>query len=148
MTAEAFNPADELKRTIAEGGISEDALRAITGIQPEKLRSFLDADPGMTGLTTERRALSIDESSRLSILAAHLTQGMQIDDDERLTAIFESLTLDCHLTLDNIAQLTGLDIDDLDSALRDPRTVPMHKKYELAIKGSYLVNAVNQARGR
>lgn len=149
MTSQTFNPADELRRIIAEGRISEDALQAMTGIQPEKLRSFLnDAKPGMTGLTTEPQALSNDESARLSILAAHLTEGMRIGDDERLKAIFESLTIECRLTPQNIAQLTGLDVDDLESALRDPRTVPIEKKYELAIKGSYLINAVNQVRGR
>lgn len=149
MTSETFNPVDELKRILAEGRISEDALQAITGIQPEKLRSFLDdAKPGMTALATEPQALSGEESTRLSILAAHLTEGLRIGDDERLKAIFESLTMECRLTLRNIAQLTGLDIDDLRSALRDPRTVPIDKKYELAITGSYLINAVNQARGR
>lgn len=149
MTSETFKPVDELKRILAEGRISEDALQAITGIQPEKLRSFLDeAQPGMTGLTTEPQALSGDESARPSILAAHLAEGLRIGDDERLKAIFESLTIECRLTLQNIAQLTGLDVDDLRSALRDPRTVPIDKKYELAIKGSYLINVVNQARGR
>ena len=149
MTSEIFNPADELRRIIAEGRISEDALQAITGMPPEKLRSFLiEATPGMTGLTTELQALSNDESARLSILAAHLTEGLRIGDDERLKAIFESLTIECRLTPREIAQLTGLDVDDLEGALRDPRTVPIEKKYELAIKGSYLINAVKRARGQ
>lgn len=129
MTSEMHNSADELRRIIAEGRISEDALQAITGIQPEKLRSFLnEAMSGTTGLTAEPQALSNDESARLSILAAHLTEGLRIGDDERLKAIFESLTIECRLTPRNIAQLTGLDVDDLESALRDPRTVPLAKK--------------------
>ena len=149
MTSEAHNTVDELRRIIAEGRITEDALQSITGIQPERLRFFLDeAKPGMTGLSREPEALSNDESARLSILAAHLTEGLRIGDDERLRAIYESLTGECRLTLQNIAQLTGLDVDDLESALRDPRTIPIEKKYALAIRGSYLINAVNQARGR
>lgn len=149
MTSETYNTADELRRIVAEGRISEDALQAITGIQPEMLRSFLDeAKPGMTGLTTQPQALSSDESARLSILAAHLTEGLRIGDDARLKAIFESLTIECRLTLRNIARLTGLDVEDLEGALHDPRTVPIEKKYELAIKGSYLINAVNRARGQ
>ena len=149
MTSETYNPADELIRILAKGGISEEALQAITGIQPEKLRFFLDeAQPGMTVFTSEPPALSDDEIGRLSILAGYLTAGMRIADDERLKAIFESLTIECRLTLGNIAQLTGLDIDDLESILRDPRTVPIEKKYELAIKGSYLIGAVNRARGQ
>lgn len=118
MTSETFSPEDEVKRIIAEGRISEDALQAMTGIQPEKLRYFLDgAQPGMTWLTAEPRALSGDESARLSILAAHLTEGLRLGDDERLKAIFESLTIECRLTLRNIARLTGVDLDDLESAL-------------------------------
>jgi hypothetical protein len=149
MTSEAYNTVDELRRIIAEGHISEDALQSITGIEPEKLRSFLDeAKPGAAGLTREPQALSNDESTRLSTLAAQLTEGLRIGDDERLRAIFESLTIECRLTVQNIAQLAGLDVDDLESTLRDPRTVPIEKKYALAIRGSYLINAVNQARGR
>jgi hypothetical protein len=149
MTSETYNPADELRRILAKGGISEEALQAITGIQPEKLRFFIDeAKPGMTAFTSEPPALSDDEIGRLSILAGYLTEGMRIGDDERLKAIFESLTIECRLTFGNIAQLTGLDAEDLENAVRDPRTVPIEKKYELAIKGSYLIGAVNRARGQ
>ncbi len=53
MTAEGSNPAEDLRRVITEAHISEDALQAMTGIQPEKLRSFLDeAQPGMVGVAT------------------------------------------------------------------------------------------------
>lgn len=142
-------PVDELRRIIAEGSVSEDALQAITGIQPEKLRSFLnDAKRGMSGFTAEPQALSNNESARLSILAAHLTEGLRIGDDERLKAIFETLAIECRLTPQNIAQLTALGLGDLESVLRDPRTVPIERKYELAIRGSYLINAVNRARGQ
>lgn len=149
MTSETFSPAKELKRIIAEGHLSEDALHAITGIQPEKLRAFLDgAQTGMSGSTAGPQAFSGDEITRLSILAAHLTEGLRIGDDDRLKAIFESLVVECRLTLSNIAQLTGLDVDDLASALRDPRSVAIEKRYELAIRGSYLINALSQARAR
>lgn len=149
MTSEMHNPVDELRRIIAEGSVSEDSLQAITGIQPEKLRSFLnDAKPGMSRFTAEPQALSNNESARLSILTAHLTEGLRIGDDERLKGIFETLTIECRLTPQNIAQLTGLGVGDLESVLRDPRTVPIERKYELAIRGSYLINAVNRARGQ
>ncbi|MFF1878942.1 HTH domain-containing protein [Leifsonia sp. NPDC058230] len=150
MTSEPDNPAVELSRIIAEGRISEEALQAITGIPPEKLQSLngAGAKAGMMAFISEPPSLSNDEIRRLSILAAQLTEGMRIGDDERLTAIFESLTIECRLTLANIALLTGLDVVDVESALRDPRTVPIDKKYELAIKGSYLIGAVNRARGQ
>jgi len=151
MTWEPYNPADELSRIVAEDRISEDALRAITGIQPQKLRAFLNgagAKPEMIVAAAEPLALSNDEIGRLSILAPQLAEGMRIGNDERLKAIFESLTVECRLTPRNIARLTGVDVDVIENVLRAPRTIPIEKKYELAIKGSYLINAVNQARGQ
>ena len=148
MMSETRNPADELRHIIAEGQISEEALQVITNMRPEKLRYFVDeTKSGMTGLATEPLALSNDESARLSILVAHLTEGLRIGSDDRLKAIFETLIIECRLTPRNIAQLTGLNAEDVESALRDPRIVPIERKYELAIKGSYLINAVNRARG-
>jgi len=148
MMSETRNPADELRHIIAEGQISEEALQVITNMRPEKLRYFVDeTKSGMTGLATEPLALSNDESARLSILVAHLTEGLRIGSDDRLKAIFETLIIECRLTPRNIAQLTGLNAEDVESALRDPRILPIERKYELAIKGSYLINAVNRARG-
>ncbi|MFB2597414.1 HTH domain-containing protein [Herbiconiux sp. P17] len=145
--SEAFDSRAALRRLIVEGQISDDALQTITGIRSEKIRAFLDeATPPASGMTAEPQALTNDESTRLSVLAVQLTEGLTIGDDERLTAIVESLTIECHLTLRNIAQLTGLDVGDLERVLRDPRSVPIEKKYELAVRGSYLINAVNQAR--
>lgn len=71
---------------------------------------------------------------------------MQIGDDERLKGILESLTIECHLTLKNIAALTGIDVDDLKLALQDPESVSVDKKDSLAMSSSYLLNAINQAR--
>lgn len=78
---------------------------------------------------------------------AHLTEGLRIGSDDRLKAIFETLIIECRLTPRNIARLTGLNAEDVESALRDPRILPIERKYELAIKGSYLINTVNRARG-
>ena len=147
MTVEAFYTAEELRHLIAAGSISSDALQSIVGVDPLQLREFLDGAPP-AGLTSQPSTLSGDESARLSILAAQLTEGLQIGDDERLVAIYESLTTECRLTLANIAQLTGLEIDDLERVMRDPSTLTFQTRYELAIKGSYLINAVNRARGR
>lgn len=102
---------------------------------------------GMSEVTDERSRLSDDERARLSILSAQLTEGLGIDNDHRLKAIFESLTIECGLTPHNISRLTGLNVGDIEHAVRDPHLVPIDRKYELAIKGSYLINAVNQARG-
>lgn len=147
--SELFNPAEDLGRIMAEGRITEEALEAITGIRPDRIWSFVKHGTGArSGLTTAPHALSNEETSRLSVLVAQLTEGLPTGDDERLKAIYESLTVECRLTLQNIAQLTGLDGDDVEAALRDPRTIPVETKYELASRGAYLINAINQARAR
>ncbi len=143
MTTQGFNTADELRRVIAEGHISEFALEAITGIPREKLQTFLDeTKPGTSGLTTTTQALSGDEGARLSILASQIIQGLEIDDDERLKAILEGLTIQFRLTLENIALLTRASLDDLEIALRDPGAVPAETKYALGLRLSYLNLAI------
>src|SRR4051794_35338266 len=118
MTTEAHDPAEELRRLMVEGSISEVALQAVTGIQPEKLRFFLEnREPVMTRFTPEPLALSDDEAMRLSILSGQLTEGMRIGGDERLKAIFESLTIECRHTPQALALLMGLDVDDVESVL-------------------------------
>ncbi|QNE45791.1 hypothetical protein F1C58_01935 [Glaciihabitans sp. INWT7] len=149
MTVEAHDPAAELGRLVAEGRISEDALQAITGIQADTLLRLLEnTQPGMARVTTKTQPPSNDDTSRFSIVAAQLTTGLQIADDDRLKAIFRSLTAECHLTVRNVALLTGLEVDDVEKALHDPRTLTFERKYGLAIRGSFLINAVSRARGR
>ncbi|MEY9951887.1 HTH domain-containing protein [Leifsonia sp. EB34] len=146
MTSQPFDVADELRSLIAQGSISVDALHAVTGIRPDDLQSFLGENGG-TGLTTDPQSLTVDQGARLALLAAQLTEGMRIGSNERLKAIFESLTVECRLSPQNLTQLTGVPVEDIESVLRDPRTVPVEKRYALAITGAYLVNAFNQARG-
>lgn len=147
MTTEAHSPADQLKAVIADGGISEDALHAMTGVASETLGRFLSAAAvEADGLSRVPPVLAGDEGMRVSLLAGLLSDGMQIDDDERLKGILESLTVECRLTPDNIAQLTGVDVEYVELALNDPGAVPLDRRYALAIKGSFLITAVNQAR--
>ena len=142
------NPADQLRGVIAVGGISEEALHAMTGIAPETLGHFLNAGAAETrGISANPPALTADEGFRVSVLAGLLVDGMQIDDDERLKGILESLTIECRLTPGNIAQLTGVGVQHVELALDDPHAVPLDKRYALATKGSFLITAVNQARG-
>lgn len=90
--------------------------------------------------------LSPEEATRVSIFTAQLAYGLDIDDDERLQGILESLAVECRLSLENISGLTGLDIHDLRVARVEPRNLPSATKYAIALRTSYLVNAVNQAR--
>ena len=146
MTSQTLNTADELRRILGEGRISSEALQAITGISGDALASFLRVTPhGAPGLAPTPTALSGGESARLSSLAAQLTEGFQIDDDVRLRAIIETLTEQCRLTLHNIALLTQLRVEDLESFVNAPGSVPLEKKYELAVRASYLINAVANA---
>ncbi len=147
MTTEALDPAACLRRLIAEGGITEDGLQAITGIGPDALRSFINYGTE-GGPTVAQQAFSPEENMRLSILAAQLADGLAIPDDERLRGILETLTIECHLTSNNIAQLTGLDAGDLEGVLTDACSIPAQTKFEIATRTSYLVNAFNRASNR
>ena len=51
----------------------------------------------------------------------------------------------CRLTLHNNALLTQLRVEDLESFVNAPGSVPLEKKYELAVRASYLINAVANA---
>lgn len=73
---------------------------------------------------------------------------MDVGDDERLTAIIESLRAEIHLSTQNIAQLTGVEIEYLECALTDVRSVPIEKRYAIALRCSYLMNAITLARTR
>jgi hypothetical protein len=65
-----------------------------------------------------------------------------------MTGILEVLMHGCRLSVENIARLTGLGIDVIENALRSPQDVPLAERYTLALRASYLINAVNQARPR
>jgi hypothetical protein len=146
VSVEALNVEHELRRIVAEGRISEESLQAITGIPADAIASLLgathDREPG---LSAPPSAFSPDEVLRLSALVGQLTEGLQIDDDVRLTAIVQTLTVQFRMTHQHIALLTGIDLNDLESVLNDPNTVPAERKYELAIRASYLMNAIGNA---
>lgn len=145
MTSQSFATAGELRHAITEGRISDHALQTITGIPPERLQPFL-AEGESAGLASKPPALADDEGARLSVLASQIIQGLEIDDDERLQAILEGLTIQFHLTLENIARLTRASIADLEAALRDPGSVPPERKYPIALRVSYLNLAIANAR--
>lgn len=150
MTTETHHPADDLRHLIAMGSLTEDALHAVTQIEAGKLAAFLDSEApaGIGVTTTDTTTLTPDESARLSILSAQLTGGLAVSDDERLRSIFETLTVECGLTLDNLARLTGTDSDTLQIVLRAPEELSAGVKYRLALSGSYLITAANRARGQ
>ena len=147
MTSTMHNPADELRRAIAEGRISEAALQVITSVDTERLAAFLDeAHRSEVGLSTRTPILSGDESVRLSVVAGPLNKGMEIADDDRLRGILEGLTIQFKLTPQNIALLTHTNVGDVEACLADPRTVSPEVKFPLAVRASYLNLAIANAR--
>ncbi|PVE94209.1 HTH domain-containing protein [Microbacterium sp. TPD7012] len=149
MTTNEQDISAELRRLIAMEHISEDSLHSLTQISRGKLQAFLREDsPSYRGLTVDEQPLSPDENGRIAVLVAQLTYGLDLDDDERLRAIMESLTTECNLTVHNIANLTGLDVGDLEICLNAPRSLPAETKYAIALRTSYLISAATQARAR
>lgn len=134
---------------VSDGRLSVEALEAITGIDPDTLAAVLrDRRPPTVMVPIEPVRLSPEESSRLSTLAAQLTVGFEIDSDARIVAMLESLVEPGLLTLSNIAGIMRVDVADLEDVLRDVAAVPAERKYDLGVRVSYLVNALNQARER
>mgnify|MGYP000574859250 CR=1 FL=1 len=143
------NVADDLRRLIDEGRTSLQTLHVVTRIPAETITAFLeDKSSGSTELTAQEPALSPDEIQRVSVLAAQLTYGFEIDDDERLRSILEALTAECGFTLHHISRLTGIPVDDLTLALDDPGALPSETRYRIAMRAAYLINAANQAQPR
>ena len=149
MSSRSINVLSELNRLIEEGALSERSIETLTGIRGADLHTLLvEEREGARPIGADAPALTSDENVRLSMLAAQLTDGLTVADDDRLKGILESLTSQAHLTVENIAQLTGLRVDDLEQVLDDPHVVSEAKKYAIAIRCSYLVNAANFARSR
>ncbi len=147
MTVHGHDVAADARRLIAEGHISEHALQAVTKVAPERITALL-ATGGAAGLSSDEPPLSPDENRSVSILVGQLAHGLDIADDERLRAMLEALTGECGFTLQNISRLTHVPVDEVTAARDDPGTLTSDTRYALALRVSYLINAVNQARAR
>lgn len=138
---------DELKALISEGKISLEAVQTMTGIEPAKLEALLADDSPLGGISVlSNTTLSPEENTRLSVLSSQLQYGLEIADDDRLQGILDSLTSECGLTVENIASLVNLDPDVVQAMRTTPGEAPLGAKYAFALRGSYLINAANQAR--
>ncbi|WP_066042143.1 HTH domain-containing protein [Herbiconiux solani] len=147
--SEGFDVAGELNRLVEQGLVTEEALVAMTGIPGESIRAFLRSPASArAGMTAGPQPLAPSEGAPLGLLAAQLTEGLRIGDDERLRGILESLTIECRLSVENLARLAGVTVAEVEAALRDPAALQFEARYALMSRGSYLVNAVNTARGR
>lgn len=142
MTVEAFSVGNELGRLIDQGFISRQALTAITGISSDSITKYLTVEPGLSVAANE---LSDDETRRVTALTGQLTDGLAIEDDVRLRAIIETLTIQYQLSNENLARLTHTHLDDLEAFLSDPAAATPAYKYELAIRVYYVFHAVLNA---
>ena len=148
MSTTSFDASRELARLLEEGAITMKALEVMTGIDHVRPRKLLVVAPAAVGMDSSPAVLTGHEAARLSALVAQLTEASGIGDDDRLRATLESLTGALHLTPGNIARLTGLSTDVVQTVLAGDRPLPGDEKYAVAIRCSYLVNAANLARPR
>ena len=144
MSTEAYDVDQGLRHLIDTGRISTESLSAITGITTATLAEYLAAEhqPGMTAAPS---ALSGTQSTQLSMLSVLLTEGLAEDDDVRLRALIETLTLQYNLTHENIALLIDADVADIDAVATDPSTVDAANKYRLALRLSYVLTSISNA---
>lgn len=148
MSPNSLNIPAALNRLVSDGALTERALQAMTQIEAVRLRAALSPEPAANLNSIGDLSLTDDETARLSVLTAQLTAGMTIEDDERLKAIIESLGAEVHLSTQNIADLIDVRVDDIDLAVNHAQSVPAETKYTIAIRCSYLMNAIDRARGR
>lgn len=148
MTSETQNVVEQLQGLIDDGHVSLEAVARMTGIEIESLQAFLasDGSRAQVEIVQAETPLVAGDGGRLSTLVAQLTAGMQIEDDERVQGILETLVIAFGLTTGNLAKLMHVDEDVLGSALTDIGSVPAVVKYSLGVRGSYLIGAINQAR--
>jgi hypothetical protein len=147
MSTEAYDVDQGLRHLVDTGRISLESLTAMTGIPPTALHEYLSAEhrPGMTAAPA---GLSASQTSQLSMLSVLLTVGLSEDDDVRLRALVETLTLQFELTHENIALLIDAEATDVETAAHDAAKLSASKKYRLAVRLSYLVTAIGNAGRR
>ncbi len=148
MPSETQNIVEQLQGLIDAGRVSLEAISLMTGIEIESLQAFVDSDGSraQVELVQAETPLLPGDTGRLATLIAQLTEGLQIDDDERVQGILETLVAACGLTAGNLARLLGVDESIVSSALDDISSIPAAVRYTLGVRGSYLIGAVNQAR--
>ncbi|WP_412148584.1 HTH domain-containing protein [Curtobacterium flaccumfaciens] len=144
MSTEAYDVDQGLRHLVKSGRMSTESLSAITGIATTTLQGHLagDNEPGMTAPTS---ALTGSQGTQLAMLAVLLTDGLNEDDDVRLRALVESLTLQYKLTHENIALLIDADAADIAAIADDAAQVDAGKKYRLGVRLSYLLTAIGNA---
>lgn len=144
MSTEAYDVDEGLGHLIDTGRISPESLSAITGITTTTLQDYLAAGHQL-GTTAAPSALSGTQSTQLSTLSVLLTEGLTEDDDVRLRALVETLTLQYNLTHENIALLIDADAADVEAIATDAATVDADRKYRLALRLSYVLTAISNA---
>jgi hypothetical protein len=144
MSTEAYDVDQGLHHLVKTGRLSIESLSAITGIPATALHEYLAAEnqPGLSGTPA---TLSGTQSAQLSMLSVHLTEGLAEDDDVRLRALVETLTLQYNLTHENIALLIDADATDIESAATDAATIDADKKYRLALRLFYVLTSISNA---
>lgn len=104
MSTSAQGSIEQLNHPIDAGAMTPDAVATITGIDRERMEALLEQPPSHRGIETSS-SLSVDVTARISQLAAALAYGAEIEDDARIRAVSESLTITLELSPAMLARL-------------------------------------------
>lgn len=142
--AEEQSVASDLRRIVNSDGVPYGVIGSIAGIAPEKLESYVDTSP--VGLAEPAvGALSPEEGERLSILVAQLTAIKEIPDEDRVEGMLAALTQTFGFPIGSLASLIDVNASTLESLSTSFAEVPVDERTAVALRLSFLVNAINMA---
>ncbi|WP_433675304.1 HTH domain-containing protein [Microbacterium gorillae] len=99
-------PIEQLNDLIDGGAMTPGAVEGITGIDWGRVEALLGQPPSHRGIETSS-SLSVDETARISQLAAALACGAEIEAAARIRAVSELLTIALELSPAMLARCCG-----------------------------------------
>lgn len=140
--------AQQLRSLIETGGVTIDAIASIVDVEPEVVERLRVGDSTSAFVAPGQRSLDPDQAARLAGLVAQLSDGMQIDDEQRIVGMLDAIESQFGMTTSSIAALISVPVDTLASMRAEPRSVPESDRLAIAVRVSYLMIAISNARSR
>lgn len=128
MIQKSGKPEDIINELIASDKISAEAIVNLIHITPEQLDQY------RAGNTS---SVPPAERSALFHLCMVLGPGLEIEDDERVISLLNSIIQEYHITLEQLSRLISVELSDL-KRLQNGEPVDAQTKYCAAVRIFYV----------